>query len=104
MPRACVGQPAPYAIVVLTEFLRSQLGDPAVRARVDAELGELLHDVNENLATFERLHVLVVAREPWSVENGCLTPTMKIKRSRIEATLAAQVGAWYAEKKPVVWA
>jgi long-chain acyl-CoA synthetase len=99
-----VGQPAPYAIVVLAESLRGQLGDPAVRARVDAELGKLLHDVNENLAAFERLHVLVVAREPWSVENGCLTPTMKIKRSRIEAALAAQVGTWYAEKKPVVWA
>jgi len=99
-----VGQPAPYAIVVLAESLRPQLGDPAVRARVDAELGKLLHDVNESLATFERLHVLVVAREPWSVENGCLTPTMKIKRSRIEANMAAQVDAWYAEQKPVVWA
>ena len=38
-----VGQPAPYAIVVLAESLRAQLGDPAVRARVDAELGKLLH-------------------------------------------------------------
>jgi long-subunit acyl-CoA synthetase (AMP-forming) len=99
-----VGQPAPYAIVVLAESLRPQLGDPAVRARVDAELGKLLHDVNENLATFERLHMLVVAREPWSVENGCLTPTMKIKRNRIEATLAAQVDAWYAGQKAVLWA
>jgi long-subunit acyl-CoA synthetase (AMP-forming) len=99
-----VGQPAPYAIVVLAESLRPQLGDPAVRGRVDAELGKLLHDVNESLATFERLHVLVVAREPWSIENGCLTPTMKLKRSRVEAALAAQVGAWYAEERPVVWA
>ena len=89
-----VSQPAPYAIVVLAESLRPQLDDPAVRARVAAELGKLLHDVNHNLATFERLHVLVVAREPWSVENGCLTPTMKIKRSRIEANLSAQVDAW----------
>jgi long-chain acyl-CoA synthetase len=90
--------------VVLAESLRPQLGDPAVRACVNAELGKLLHDVNESLATFERLHVLVAAREPWSIENGCLTPTMKLKRSRVEAALAAQVGAWYAEKRPVVWA
>ena len=99
-----VGQPAPYAIVVLAESLRPQLNDPVVRARVDAELGKLLHDVNEGLATFERLQALVVAREPWSIENGFLTPTMKLKRSRVEAALAAQVDAWYAETGPVVWA
>ena len=99
-----VGQPAPYAAVVLAESLRPQLGDPAVRARVDAELGKLLHDVNESLTIYERLQVLVVAREPWSIENGFLTPTMKLKRSRVEAALAAQVDAWYAEIGPVVWA
>ena len=70
-----------------------------MRARVEAELGKLLHDVNEDLASFERVQVLVVAREPWSIENGCLTPTMKIKRSRIEAALASQVDAWYARKE-----
>lgn len=99
-----VGRPAPYAIVVLAESLRPQLGDPAVHASVDAELGKLLHDVNGSLAAFERLHGLVVAREPWSIENGCLTPTMKLKRSHIEAALAAQVEGWYAENRAVVWA
>jgi len=99
-----VGQPTPYALLVLDERLRPQVGDAAVRARVDAELGKLLHDVNGSLAAHERLHVLVVAREPWSVENGCLTPTMKIKRSCIEAALAAQVDAWYAMQGPVLWA
>jgi long-chain acyl-CoA synthetase len=99
-----VGQPAPYAVLVLAEALRLQLGDPAVRARIDADLGKLRQEVNETLAPFERLHVLVVAREPWSIENGCLTPTMKLKRSHIEAAVAAQVQAWYAEHRPVVWA
>ena len=99
-----VGQPAPYAVVVLDEMLRPKIDDPAVRARVDGELGRLLHDVNQGLAAHERLHVLVVARDPWSIENGCLTPTMKIKRSRIEATVAAQVDAWYGAPGPVLWA
>ena len=99
-----VGQPAPYAVVVLSESLRSQLDDPAVRARVDAELAKLMLDVNESLATYERLQVLVVAREPWSVENGCLTPTMKIKRGRIEATMAAHLDGFYAQQGPVLWA
>jgi long-subunit acyl-CoA synthetase (AMP-forming) len=98
-----VGQGAPYAVLVLAEQLRPQLGDPAVRERVNAELGKLLDDVNAGLATHERLRMLVVARGPWSIENGCLTPTMKIKRSRIEAALAPQVDAWYAAQGPVVW-
>jgi len=99
-----VGQPAPYAVLVLAESLRPQVGDAAVRARVQDELAKLLHDVNEGLAPHERLQLLVVAREPWSIENGCLTPTMKLKRGRIEAVLASQVDAWYAERGPVLWA
>lgn len=99
-----VGQSAPYALVVLDEHLRPRAGDADVRARVDAELGKLLHDVNEGAAVHERLCMLVVAREPWSIENGFLTPTMKIKRSRIEASVASQVDAWYASPVPVAWA
>jgi len=99
-----MGQPAPYAVVVLDEQLRPRVADPAVRANVEAELGKLLHDVNEGLAPFERLRMLVVAREPWSIENGCLTPTMKIKRSRIEDSVAGQVDTWYAAQGHILWA
>ncbi len=98
-----VGQPAPYAVVVLGESVRAQTNDAAMRVRVEAELTTLLHELNADLATHERLHVLVVAREPWSIENGCLTPTMKIKRSRIEAGVAAQLNAWYAQQRPILW-
>jgi long-subunit acyl-CoA synthetase (AMP-forming) len=48
--------------------------------------------------------MLVVAREPWSIDNGCLTPTMKIKRSRIEAQVAPLLDAWFRAEGPVLWA
>ncbi|HMD28790.1 MAG TPA: AMP-binding protein [Steroidobacteraceae bacterium] len=99
-----VGQPAPYAVLVIAEQLRPSLKDPAVRAQVDTELNNLLRDVNRDLATYEQLQFLVVAPEPWSIENGCLTPTMKIKRSRIEASFVEQVGTWYERERPVLWA
>ena len=99
-----VGQPSAYAIVVLAESLRPRLGDSAVRAQVDAELGQLLQSVNRELADYEQLRMIVVAREPWSIENRCLTPTMKIRRSSIEAAVAAQVEAWYAGHGAVLWA
>jgi len=99
-----VGQPAAYAIVVLAEDLRPRVADPTVRAQVQGELERLLDRVNQGLADYEQLRMVVVAREPWSIENGCLTPTMKIKRGRIEAAVAPQVERWYAEPKKVLWA
>jgi long-subunit acyl-CoA synthetase (AMP-forming) len=100
-----VGQSAAYAIVVLAEALRPRLGEPAVRAQVGAELAGLLKSVNAGLAEYEHLRMLVVAREPWSIENRCLTPTMKIRRSSIEASVpATQLERWYQSRDPVVWA
>jgi long-chain acyl-CoA synthetase len=98
-----VGQPAPYAVLMLAESLRTRMDDAAVRASVETELHKLLLTVNENLAPHERLRVLAVAHEPWSVENGCLTPTMKIRRNSIEASLAGQVDSWYAKHDAVLW-
>jgi long-subunit acyl-CoA synthetase (AMP-forming) len=99
-----VGQQAAYAMVVLSEELRPRMGDAGFRAEVEAALGQLLSDVNKNLSDYERMRMIVVARDPWAIENGCLTPTMKIKRNRIEAAVEPQLDAWYAQKGPVVWA
>ncbi len=99
-----VGQASAYALVVLAEDLRPKLGDAQVRARVQAEMEQLLQRVNAGIADYEKLQMLVLASEPWTIENGCLTPTMKIKRSRIESEVAKRLDAWYEAKSPVVWA
>ena len=99
-----VGQAAAFAIVLLAEDLRPKQHEPAVRQQVQAELARLLDDVNAALTDHQRLRMLVVAREPWSIENGCLTPTMKIRRARIEALAAPEVERWYADKQKVLWA
>ena len=99
-----VGQASAYAMVVLAEGVRPTVGDPQVRARVESELAQLLTDVNQKLAEYEHLRMLVVVSDPWSIENGCLTPTMKIRRGRIEAAVAPQVPAWYASPGVVHWA
>ena len=93
-----VGQPAAYAVVVLAEELRPRLADAAVRRQVQSEMEQLLKAVNGSLSDHEQLHTLVIAREPWSIDNGMLTPTMKLKRSRIESALEADVERWYASR------
>jgi long-chain acyl-CoA synthetase len=103
---ACVagdGEPQPFALVQLSEQLRKQLAEGGDRAPVERALEQLLHASNKQLEEHERLAFLALAAEEWQVENGFLTPTLKIKRSVIEAHYAAKVSSWYANKKPVVW-
>ena len=92
-----------YALVVLAEDLRPKLKQSDVRSEVEKALADLLAEVNQGIADYERLKMLVVASEPWSIENGCLTPTMKIKRSRIEYAVQHQLDNWYASRSNVIW-
>jgi len=99
-----VGQPAPFGLVVLDENLRGKRDAPAVRAQVEAALEALLAEVNATLPEYQRLRMLVIAREPWSIENGCLTPTMKLKRASVEDSVAGDLERWYRAKQRVIWA
>jgi long-chain acyl-CoA synthetase len=98
-----VGQAASYALVVLAEDLRPKVSDPAVKAEVTASLTELLKETNKGLADYEKMQMIVVASEAWSIDNGCLTPTMKIKRAKIEANVAPTVDKWFDAKDKVLW-
>lgn len=99
-----VGQPAAYALVVLSDEWRARAGDSADRAQIERELQALLHQVNSQLAEYEILQMLVVSKLPWSIEDGTLTPTMKIKRSAIEGAVESRVEGWYKAGRPVQWA
>ena len=99
-----VGQPSAYAIVVPAEALRPKLKDAAVKAEFEAEMASILKRVNDKVADYEQLKMIVVAKEPWSIENGQLTPTLKIKRNKIEAAVESNVEGWYGKKGAVVWA
>ena len=97
------GQPQAFSLVLLAEELRPKLGDSAVRAQIEAELEGLLKEVNQEVEAFERLQFLVVVKDPWLIENGFLTPTMKMKRSKIEDTYGPSIDEWYGAGQRVVW-
>lgn len=104
--QSCVsgaGRPQAFALVLLSEQRRSELAKGADRAPIEAALKELLTKVNAQLEEHEQLAFLAVVKDTWQVENGFLTPTLKIKRSVIEAAYAAELDAWYARRKAVVW-
>jgi long-chain acyl-CoA synthetase len=82
---ANLGQP--LGIVMLNAD-GGRAGAPSGRAALEASLAEHLTKVNDGLDPHEQLECLVVVTEPWSVENGFITPTFKVKRNRIEEVYA----------------
>ncbi|MBL8684253.1 MAG: AMP-binding protein [Myxococcales bacterium] len=94
------GQGQPYALVVLNEAARK---DPSRRGELEATLATHLQWVNSQLDPHEQLEFIVLVAEPWSIENGLLTPTMKIRRGPIEARYAERVEEFYRQKKRVFW-
>jgi long-subunit acyl-CoA synthetase (AMP-forming) len=97
------GHPHPFALLLLAEELRPKLSDSDVLAQVESELEGLLSEVNEEVEAFERLQFLAVVKDPWLIENGFLTPTMKMKRSKLEDTYGPKADEWYAAGQRIVW-
>jgi len=98
-----VGQPAAHAMVILAEHLRPRMNEPGLREEVEKEMHALLESINATVADHEQLQMIVVAREPWSIENGFLTPTMKVRRGRIEKAMEPHVERWYGTRRRVHW-
>ncbi|MEM1033093.1 MAG: AMP-binding protein [Myxococcota bacterium] len=99
-----LGRPAPYAVLQLAEGLDTKIAaNPGLRGEIEGELRALLAHVNEEVEVFERLDFLAVAAKPWTIEDGHLTPTMKIKRGAIEDIFNDKLDDWYGQKKQVVW-
>lgn len=102
--QACVmgpGLPQPIALLNLSPEERVKL-EQAGREHYSKELAGLLSRVNEELDAHERLQCLVVVSEAWAVENGMLTPTLKLKRNELEKCYADRVPGW-SRSRGVVW-
>lgn len=69
----------PIALVVLSEGASKQ---PA--AEIEKNLLQTLEQVNATLENHAVLDRLVIMQDEWTVDNGLLTPTLKVKRHTLE--------------------
>lgn len=102
----CIGggsQPQPVAFIMLAEEIRNKLKHDPKTEDIDTALQALRNDINQELESHEKLGFLVVINHPWTMENDMLTPTMKIKRNKIEARYEQNLDAWSKQNKQVIW-
>jgi long-subunit acyl-CoA synthetase (AMP-forming) len=97
-------QPQPFALLMLSPEAQAELAQGRLeREALHSEFASLLDAVNETLEDHERLDYVVVVRDQWTIENGYLTPTMKIKRNIIEDRYLPQADQWITQRQPVIW-
>ena len=100
---AGANQAQPCGLIMLSAEARKEAEDASRRAALEQSLAEHLRHVNAMLDAHEQMDFLAVVRDSWGVDNGFVTPTMKVKRNVIESTYGRQLDAWYAQRQPVVW-
>lgn len=105
---ACVGglgQPQPHVILQLSEDVKKKaLSDGVYRQEITTSLlSHLNNTVNSSLDAHEQLDFIVIVSDDWLPENGFLTPTQKIKRSKIDEVYNESISDWYKEAKKVIF-
>ncbi len=93
----------PLALVMLSADAADRAASAESRQELTDSLERHLTAVNARLEPHERLKCLAVLVTPWTPENGFVTPTMKVKRRRIEESYGERYATWCARGEPVVW-
>ncbi len=95
---AGLGIPQPIALVNLSEK-----GLQEDKTTVNSSIIEELDKVNTKLAGHERISTLIVTKDIWSVENKLLTPTMKIKRGKLDEKYGPSFFNWHEDSDKLIW-
>jgi len=71
--------------------------DLVANARVQSLYEGIVEGVNQNMARFEKLKRVLLVADEFSIDNGALTPTLKLRRRVIEDRYRKQIDELYAQ-------
>ncbi len=94
----------PFAVVMLSQEAAARCAVAHTKQALTDSLREHLKFANTKLEPHERLDFLAVVTTAWTPENGFVTPTLKVKRPRIEEAFGAEYENWLKQRQPIIWA
>jgi len=76
-----IGDRRPYLVAVIVPEVEKtkNLTDEEINEIISSEVKK----ANEGLSSIEKVRKFIIAKEPFSTDNGLLTPTMKVKRHKV---------------------
>jgi long-chain acyl-CoA synthetase len=98
---ADLGQP--LALVLMSAESVQLAGDSGERDRLSTEFARHLDEINARLDPHEQLACVVLLKTPWTVDNGLITPTFKVKRNSIDELFALRYESWAGMNAKVIW-
>ncbi|ENM5768532.1 AMP-binding protein [Vibrio mimicus] len=90
------GLPAPILLAIPHNFPNFD------RARYERTTQKVIARINSELESHEQIKGVLMIKEPWSIDNGILTPTLKIKRHVLEKKYH-DTGQNWPKSQLVVW-
>ena len=88
-----MGIAQPIALLVLSEAGREKNGKV-----LEESILSTIDEVNPTLMAHEKVAKAVIMKEDWSVDNGLMTPSMKVRRSRVEAIHQDMYKTWFNQE------
>jgi len=95
---AGLGIPQPICLVNLSE--QAQKMD---RDEVNKLLTQDLEALNSSLSNFERISTIIINKEAWSEKNDMLTPTLKVRRGKLDDHYGKSYLGWHEDKDKIIW-
>jgi long-chain acyl-CoA synthetase len=93
-----MGIPQPIALIIL-----SLEAEKKSKEEVNTSLIKSIEELNPSLEKYEKVEKAVIMREEWSIDNGLLTPTLKVKRNQVEKIHMPMYKEWFAHEEKVIY-
>ena len=95
---AGLGCPQPLALLNLSEVGRKESNEI-----VEESLRQSLEKLNGNLSSYERVSTLIIDKEEWSQDNEILTPTLKVRRGKLDELYNKSYIQWHEAPEQIIW-
>ena len=73
------------------------------KEKTKESLKKILLDFNSTADGYKKVKKIILLSEDWTPENGLTTPTLKIKRAKIDEAFSSKYQNWYNATEEVIW-